>query len=479
MIDSPEDTSKLLPGNRIAGQPGDGPIVHAVVDPRDGTQVATVAGGGPDAARRAVDEASAWCGRLDAGERRGLLSAIADRLRAEAASLAATVSQETGKRLAEAEAEVEFSARYFDTFSDVVDPDPVVELMLVDGVIHRVEAQPIGVVAVLTPWNFPLSIPARKIAAAIAAGCGVVFKPSELALRSGLNLAAIIDQASSYAGLLNTVSGGPDDTVKPWLDDARVRSVTFTGSTRVGRLVAGQCASRGIRLTAELGGDAPFVVLDDADLDDAIEILVTAKYRNNGQSCIAANQVWVPRGQLDAVTEAWKDRAAELHVGDPMDADTDLGPLAPAGDPARMEGLADQAARAGAVILKPVEAPAGPGHWAAPTIAVSHNGVQPLAGTEIFGPLGQIAGYRSLEDVAAAINNSPYGLAAYVAGRDPERADAFLSRLDVGIAGFNTAGPNHPMVPFGGRKGSGLGYEGGTLGMAEFLTYQTRALAKP
>lgn len=464
------------PGNRIAGRMSDGPDHHQIRDLTTGAVTGIVAGGGHDEARRAVDAAAQWVGRLSLDDRAALLRAVAVNLRSQADELADLVVDETGKRLPEAQAEVEFSARYFDTFADLVPELVERRYEHLPGVTHVVTPTPIGIVAVLTPWNFPLSIPARKIGPAIAAGCGIVFKPSELAPRSGLRLAKLADGAAGEPGLVNVVCGSPESTVAPWLDDPRVRSVTFTGSTRVGHILGEQCGARGIRYTSELGGDAPLVVLPDADLDHALDVLSVAKYRNNGQSCIAANQVWVPQTRLDEFADAFVERSRTLIIGDPRDAVTGLGPLAPAGDPDRIAGLAKRAHDAGASVTEAGTIPAGDGHWSPPYVCVSSSGEQPLAGEEVFGPLTQLAGYPDLDHVKTRVAASPYGLAAYVVGQDTEAANALAASFDVGIAGINTAGPNTPQVPFSGRKGSGLGYEGSLLGVEEFVAYQTRAV---
>lgn len=472
-------TLATIPGNRVAGRTSDGPDVHDQRDLTTGAVVGQVAGGGQDAAICAVESAATWVGRLSRDDRATVLRGVADHLRAAQGELADLVVDETGKRLAEAEAEVEFSARYFEVFANLGGDLVERRHEYRPGMTHVVTPTPVGVVAVLTPWNFPLSIPARKIAPAIAAGCGVVFKPSELSPRSGLRMAELVDEALGEAGLVNVVTGSPRTTVVPWLDHPALGSVTFTGSTRVGRVLGEQCGARGLRYTSELGGDAPFVMLPDADLAATVDLLAVAKYRNNGQSCIAANQVWVPQERLDEVADAFTATSRALRIGDPRDPSTGLGPLAPPTDPDRIAALAQRCADAGANVIEVGKPPAGEGHWAAPTVCVSTTREQPLVGEEIFGPLTQIAGYPELDHVRSQVARSPYGLAAYVVGPDVARADALAASFDVGISGVNTAGPNTPEVPFSGRRGSGLGYEGSRLGLEEFVAYQTRALVEP
>jgi succinate-semialdehyde dehydrogenase / glutarate-semialdehyde dehydrogenase len=306
------------------------PYITPVLEPSTGAEVAKLVGGGSAealAALQAARNAYPTWENTKPTQRATLLRAIAAKLRDADVELelATLISTETGKRIAEARGEVALSAQFFDWFATAIATDSADRWNVVPGLEHLVSKHPLGLVAVVTPWNFPVSIPARKIAAALAAGCPILFKPSEVAPASALRLAELIE-AHVPTGLINTVCGDGPAIVDTWLADPAVRGLTFTRSTRVGATLAASAASRFVRCVLELGGNAPFIVLDDAELARAVELLLIAKYRNNGQSCIAANQVWVPTKQLDQFTAAFLAASNELTLGDPLDERTTLGP---------------------------------------------------------------------------------------------------------------------------------------------------------
>ncbi len=463
-------------GEAVAGARGQ---VEAV-SPIDGETIGAIAQGDADDAVRAFDVArdalDGWAA-TSVDERARVLRDIAAALRAEAASSDATgwawlLSTETGKRLAEAQGEITFSAVYFEAFADLLEAQRDEHFAAIPGIEHRVRPQPIGVVAVITPWNFPVSIPARKIAAALAAGCSVVFRAAALAALSSLRLAELIDRFVP-AGVVNTVLGRSAEVVTPWLD--RADGVSFTGSTRVGRIINEQLAPRFTPAVMELGGNASFVVLDDADVPDAVATLMIAKLRNNGQSCIGANSVLVPRSLAADIRDAIRDAASALVVGDPRDPATDLGPLAPAGDPERVAGLVRDAAATGGETLLPDSALPERGHYAAPQFVFGASASSELVAEEVFGPAAGIIVYDDLDEALALQRASGYGLASYVCTADPERADAVAERFRAGIIGINTATPNYPGAPFGGIGLSGLGYEGGRQGLEAHQHFRTIA----
>lgn len=458
---------------RIAGRTASGPRL-AVLDPSTGepfTEVST--GNGADAAA-ALDGAQralpVWASTPQAA-RSAALRAIAADVEALAGERdwPALITRETGKRLAESAAELGLTVAYFRIMADLLDRQEAERLSVVPGIDHRVTARPAGVAAVLTPWNFPVSIPARKIAPALAAGCPVLFKPSELAPLSSMVLAAIVERHVP-AGAMSTALGTPADVVDPWLADKSVGVVSFTGSTRVGRLVAAAAAPRFLRTVMELGGCAPFFVLPDADPQAAAQTLLVAKYRNNGQSCIAANQVLVAREVAAEFTEAFVAATEKMVLGLPTDPATDLGPLAPAADPARMASLVEEAVSKGA---RKVTSGAVPekGHFAPATVLQDPPLDSRVMTEEIFGPIAPIHVYDDLDDALALHHATGYGLAGYVCSADLDRAHAVADRLSAGIVGINTGTPNTPWVPFGGVKDSGLGYEGGRPGLEAFQTF--------
>ncbi len=472
------NTSQTISGVRIDhGTPEpERPTRHELVDPATGASWATVVYGGEPEARRAVDSAAralpAWAA-LTAGRRATALRAIAVDLREDELTehLAGLITRETGKRIAEARAEVALSAAFFEWFADVISGRAGRVWSHVPGLRHEVGERALGVVAVLTPWNFPVSIPARKIAPALAAGCSVLFKPSEVAPASALCLAEVVERHVP-SGVVSTVVGEPAAISDVWLADRRVRGLTFTGSTRVGRLLATAVAPRFTRSVFELGGNAPFVVLDDADLDVAVDTLMVAKYRNNGQSCIAANQVWAPRALADELAGRFGRASDQLVLGDPADEATTLGPLALPSDPARVEGLVNSAG--GDVWRASTPVPQA-GNFVGPAVSVRPGRDSALVREEIFGPAVSVLEYDALEEVLEAVASSPYGLGGYVVG-PPRRAAEVARALDVGIVGVNTGSPNTPQVPFAGLKDSGIGVEGSHLGLEAFLTAQTVAI---
>jgi succinate-semialdehyde dehydrogenase/glutarate-semialdehyde dehydrogenase len=427
------------------------------------------------AADQAADAMGAWSA-LPPGERAAVLHAVADQLEQVAESgWARLVSQETGKRLAESVGEIRFSAGYFRVAaSTVVEQGTARELDVVPGIHHEVVRQPRGVAVVLTPWNFPVSIPSRKIAPALAAGCGVVFKPSEVAPLSSMVLASVLDQHLP-AGLVGTVLGAPQDVVDTWLTHPAVGAVTFTGSTRVGRLVAAAAATRFLPAVLELGGCAPFIVLPDADPDTAVEALMVAKFRNNGQSCIAANQVFLAREAAEPVLDRLRKRVAALRVGDPLDPATEVGPLAPAQDPSRLEAVVQDAAARGATVVRPDGPLPQRGHYFAPALLLGASPDSTAMREEVFGPVAPVHVFDDLEEVLRLHHATGFGLAAYICSADEQRARAVAGALNAGIVGVNTGTPNTPHVPFGGRSQSGLGYEGGREGVEFFQAAQVRA----
>lgn len=471
-----------LPGVRIAGRTVEPATAWTtpVLEPATGEALFELVGGGETEARRAADTAagamSEWSDQ-PATRRAAALRRIAVDLRVEAtvSELGALISRETGKRVAEGRAEVGLSAAFFEWFADAVAHEQTAAWSVASGLRHEVGHRPLGVVAVLSPWNFPLSIPARKIAPALAAGCAVLMKPSEVAPASALRLAEIAE-AHLPEGVLNTVFGDPQTVTDTWLADRRVRGLTFTGSTKVGRLLAANAAPRFTRCVLELGGNAPFVVLDDAGLDRAVELLTTAKYRNNGQSCIAANQVWVPAGRVDAFAEKFAEATDGLRLGDPLDEGTTLGPLAMPSDDARIAEMVAEAESDGASVHRAAVEMPERGQFTRPAICVEPAAGSRIATEEVFGPVTSIRGYDDVADVVGNVREGAYGLGGYVVGQADRAADVARA-LDVGIVGVNTGSPNTPQVPFAGLKDSGIGTEGGYAGLDEFRTRQTVAVA--
>lgn len=455
------------------------PVEIACREPRTGQQVGTVLGGGQPDAELAVEAASAaaadWAATPPT-ERADLLRQIAEALTGTVAhELATLTSLETGKRLAESQAEIALTRDYFRFYADAAEGIGDETQHARDGFAHHVHWQPVGVVAAVCPWNFPISIPGRKIAPALAAGCPVVLKPSEVVPRTSRLLVELID-AALPAGTLGMVAGDGKGIVDAWLDDKRVSAVSFTGSTRVGREINRRGADRFVPLVLELGGAAPFVVLPDAGPDTAVEVLMAAKYRNNGQSCIAANTAWVHESLYEAVTGAFIASSAALQVGDPLDEATQLGPLALPSDPDRLRALARKVPP-NALVATDLPPGLEGSHYLAPITVLDPDGDTVDTDQELFGPVLPFRKYRDIDDVIRHTAGHRTGLGGYVVGTDLDDATRVASQLDVGIVGVNSATPNMPSVPFAGRRDSGLGIEGTAAGMAEFQQPQTIAVA--
>ena len=462
---------------RIAGQD----VVVAedqlseVLDPRDSALVAIV---GPatraDVSRAvAVAEGARPPWRAAAPEVRAhALRSIADDLRADLDVLSRAITAETGKCIREARAEVDLAARYFDWFATVAveHGDPVVRGNA------RVARIPVGVVAAITTWNFPLSIPARKLAAALAAGCPVVLKPSPLAPVTAVHLVQRCERHLP-PGVVGLVLGGVEQA-QALAGEGAVRAVSFTGSTAGGIDLATRLARSLTRSVLELGGRAPVVVLPDADVDQAADTIMVAKFRNNGASCIAANNVFVPERLTDDVMEALADRVGRLVPDDPLLETTKLGPQRTAALARGVEALVRDAEGRGCRVVRGPE-PALPSSCFTSAALVHADRPTTSWDREVFGPLLQVRAYRDEPALVQEINEWERGLGGYVISPDHARATELASQLRIGIVGVGvgvgTGTPNSPELPFGGFDLAGWGREGSTAGMDAFTEQQTIA----
>lgn len=452
-----------------------------VHDPADESLVGTCAWGTPEDALRAADAAAraaaAWAD-APARRRADVLLAAADLILERADDLALLLAREAGKRLPEARGEISFSAEYFRWFAEQA-RRPVGEVIAHEapGKRHLTLRRPAGVVASLTPWNFPCSIQARKLAPALAAGCTVVARVSEKAPLAVTEMIRCLVDAGVPAGVVNLVHGPAPELTAALLGHPAVRVVTFTGSTEVGRLVMEQASRRIVRPLLELGGDGAFVVLDDADVEAAVEGALIAKFRNTGQSCIAANRFLVQDGVYDEFVAALVGRVDELAVGHGIAAPVpDLGPVIDASRVAAVTGMVEQALAGGARLLTRERRLPGAGHWVAPTLLAGVPDAASLACQEVFGPVAGVFRVRDEEEALRRANATEMGLAGYVWSRDVGRAWRFAERLEVGIAGVNEALPSVAFAPMGGVKQSGLGREGADLGLEEFTDVRYLAL---
>ncbi|MCU0633657.1 MAG: aldehyde dehydrogenase family protein, partial [Gemmatimonadaceae bacterium] len=327
----------------------------------------------------------------------------------------------------------------------------------------------VGVVGAITPWNFPMAMITRKVAPALAAGCTVVLKPSELTPFSALALAALAEEAGVPAGVFNVVTGAPQAIGEVLTTDPRIRKFTFTGSTAVGTMLAARCMATVKRVSLELGGNAPFLVFDDADVDAAVDGIVASKFRNAGQTCVSANRIFVQRGVYGAVAERLAARAAALRVGDGLSGPTDQGPLITPGAMAKVARHVDDALAHGARALTGGGVHTLGGTFFAPTVLADVRPDAVLTREETFGPVAPLIPFDDEADGLTMANASRAGLAAYAYTRDLARSWRLAHAIDAGMLGLNSGMVSSEVAPFGGTKESGIGREGGRQGLEEFL----------
>ncbi|MFT5626607.1 MAG: aspartate-semialdehyde dehydrogenase, partial [Lentimonas sp.] len=327
--------------------------------------------------------------------------------------------------------------------------------------------EPIGVVALVTPWNFPSAMLTRKAAAALAAGCTIVAHPSAETPLSALALAQLAHEAGIPAGVFNVLPGDAQTIVTPWCSDPRVRALSFTGSTEVGRLLYSQCASTVKRLVLELGGHAPFIVFEDADLDRAVSEAIAAKFATSGQDCLGANRMFIARGIYDEFCMRFKEAASALTVGIGQD-DPDIGPLMHERLLQKQESqIADALAKGARLTLGGKRHAAGPLFFE-PTVLVDVPNTADIMFEETFGPIAALTPFDSEDEVVARANDTEYGLVAYVHTQDPKRIYRMSRALEFGMVAINRTSVTGPPIPFGGVKQSGLGREGARHGLEEF-----------
>ncbi len=444
-----------------------------VSNPADGSLVGLIGYGGQAEAHAAADAAAAafpaWS-TTTARVRADLLRALADDLGANAEEIGALLARESGKRLPEGVAEVRFAAEYFRWFGEQA-RRTVGEVIPneVPGRRHVAVRRATGVALCLTPWNFPVSIQARKLAAALAAGCTTVSRASEKAPLAVVEMFRCLDRVGFPAGVANLVHGPAGAVTKALLAHPAVRVVSFTGSTEVGRRIMTLAAHRIVRPALELGGNAPFLVFDDADVDAAVDGAMLGKFRNNGQSCIAANRFLVQDGVYDAFVERFVSAVDSMSVGNPLaDPVPDLGPLI---DDARVKAvteLVEGAVRNGARRLTRDFSLPAEGCYAAPALLADVPDGTDLCCTEVFGPVAAVSRFSGEDEALARANRTEMGLAAYFYTRDVGRAERVAERLEAGIVGVNTSLPSAVYAPMGGIKQSGLGREGSREGLEEF-----------
>lgn len=453
----------------------------AITDPADGSIAGHVAWGNAEDARRAADAAAAafteWS--ETPARRRADLLLDAGRLLAErAGEIGVLLAREAGKRRPEAVAEVTFSAEYFRWFAEQV-RRPVGDVIPAEaaGRRHLTIRRPSGVVASLTPWNFPCSIQARKLAPALAAGCTVVARVSEKAPLAVTELIRCLTAAGLPPGAVNLVHGPARELTKALLAHDAVRAVSFTGSTAVGREIMSTAANRIVRPLLELGGDAPFIVFEDADLDAAVDGALIAKFRNTGQSCIAANRFFVHDTVYDEFVGRLVERVEAMTLGNGLaEPCPDLGPVIDDDRAAAIDRFVAEALDAGATRLTRERTLPAVGSYCGPTLLADVPPQAAMAREEVFGPAAAVFRFRTEADVLTAANRTELGLAGYFWSRDISRCWRVAERLETGIVGVNNALPSVAFAPMGGVKQSGLGREGAAAGLDEFQDVRYLAL---
>ena len=441
-----------------------------VTNPATGEVIATVPRLGAEHTRMAIEAAHragpGWAA-MPAAQRANVLKRWHALILAHAEPLAQILTEEMGKPLSEARAEILYGAGYVEWFAEEC-RRPVGEVLASPDATRQLSTVrlPVGVVAAITPWNFPHAMLARKLAPALAAGCTVVAKPAELTPLSALALARLAQEAGVPPGVLNIVVGDPVTIGSELTANPLVRKLTFTGSTAVGKLLIRQCAETVKRVSMELGGNAPFIVFDDADLDAAVAGAMASKFRNAGQTCVCANRLFVQAGIYETFTQRLAAAVRDLRVGDGSQPGTTVGPLIDERAVAKAQHHVDDALARGATV---VEGNAHlPGNFFAPTVLRDVTMDMLVARQETFGPVAPLIRFTDEVDVIAQANATEAGLAGYFFTRDIARAHRVARRLEVGMVGINTGIISTEVAPFGGIKQSGYGREGGSGGMADY-----------
>jgi succinate-semialdehyde dehydrogenase/glutarate-semialdehyde dehydrogenase len=445
-----------------------------VYDPATGTEVAAVPNLGAEHAARAVDAAarafSAWSAKT-AKERAAILRRWFDLVTAETETLAQLMTTEQGKPLAEARAEVAYGAAFIEWFAEEgkraygrTIPTTVASKR------YLTIKQPIGVVAAIAPWNFPIAMITRKVAPALASGCTIVVKPAAETPLCALAVAKLGMDAGLPPGVLNIITTTDAAAVgKVFCDDPRVRKLSFTGSTEIGKLLYRQCAGTVKKLTLELGGNAPLLVFDDANLDQAVAGAMASKYRNAGQTCVCANRILVQSGIYDRFSAALVEAVNKLTVGPGNKPGTAIGPLITSDAIKKVETLVDDAVKKGAKVLTGGGIdPAGPLFYRPSVVGDVTPGME-IVREEIFGPVAALVRFDTEAEAIKLANDTPFGLAAYLFSQSLSRAWRVAEQLDAGMVGVNEGIFSNEVVPFGGVKESGLGREGAAEGLDEYL----------
>ncbi|HNF05720.1 MAG TPA: NAD-dependent succinate-semialdehyde dehydrogenase [Mycobacterium sp.] len=484
---STPDIERLLAsvptGLWIGGEERPATSTYDVLDPSNDEVLTKVGNATAADAIAALDAACAvqaeWAA-TPPRERGEILRSVFETIIERTDELAALMTLEMGKVFAESQGEVKYGAEFFRWFAE--------EAVRIGGRYTQAPAgtgrivvtkQAVGPCYAITPWNFPLAMGTRKIGPALAAGCTMIVKPAQETPLSMLMLAKLIDDAGLPKGVLSVLpTNQPREVTTALIDDGRLRKLTFTGSTGVGKALVKQSADALLRTSMELGGNAPFVVFDDADVDAAVEGAMLAKMRNGGEACTAANRLHVSNALIDEFTDKFVKRMGEVTLGNGLDPGAKLGPLVNAKQVASVQELVDDAVEKGATVALGGQAPGGPGCFYPATVLTDVPPDARILKEEVFGPVAPIIGFDTEEEGIAAANDTEYGLASYIFTESLDRALRVAEALESGMVGVNRGVISDPAAPFGGVKESGFGREGGYEGIEEYLDTKYIALTK-
>jgi succinate-semialdehyde dehydrogenase/glutarate-semialdehyde dehydrogenase len=460
-------------GNFIDGQWSSGGPTYPVLNPANGELIIDVQKAGAEETNRAIDAANralpAWR-KLTAKERSQKLKRWSELMLSNQKDLATLLSREQGKPLAEAMGEVVYAASFLEWFAEEAKRayGDVIPSHKADARIIVVK-EAIGVVAAITPWNFPLAMVTRKVGPALAAGCTMILKPSEETPLSAFALAVLAEQAGIPAGVFNIVSGDAVAIGGALQASSIVRKLSFTGSTRTGKLLMRQAAETLKKVSLELGGNAPFIVFDDADLDAAVKGAMASKFRNTGQTCVCVNRFFIQDGVYEAFTGKLAEAVAAMRVGSALDGETEQGPLINATALAKVELHVGDALEKGAKLLCGGRRHALGGTFYEPTILAEASSEMLIAQEETFGPVAACFRFKDEAEVLQKANDTPFGLSAYFYSRDIGRVWRMAEGLEAGMVGINEGIISTEVAPFGGIKESGLGREGSKYGLDDYL----------
>ena len=445
-----------------------------VEDPSTGETLCEVADAQPEdalAALEAATEVQADWARTAPRQRGEILRSAFEKIMERIDDLALLMTLEMGKPLADSKAEITYAAEFFRWFSEqavriggtyAISPDGAQRIITMK--------QPVGPCLMITPWNFPMAMGTRKIGPAVAAGCTMVMKPAKATPLTMLALAEILEESGLPAGVLNVLtSSSSSDVTSPIISDPRLRKLTFTGSTEVGRKLMEQASQNILKISMELGGNAPFLIFDDADIDEALNGALVAKMRNIGEACTAANRFHVASSVADQFAEKLAEQLGSMKVGRGTEEGTQVGPLIDEEQLGKVEELVEDALSKGAKALVGGQKMNGQGYFYQPTVLDDVPKEADLRYEEIFGPVAPIFSFDSEDEAIAAANDTEFGLVAYVYTRDFNRGVRVIERLQTGMVGFNQGMVSNAAAPFGGIKQSGIGREGGIEGIEEYL----------